>query len=107
MWALKAFVLGSLALGVVGYAVAAALAVAAQAGGTTLDVAVGPLRFVSVTLGGDDHGDDVRPGHRSLLALAGGLANLAAAQLIRRRAGRAGRSRRLRTPWSGRSSSCC
>ena len=42
MWALKAFVLGSLAFAVVGYAAAAALAVAAQAGGTTIDVGVGP-----------------------------------------------------------------
>ena len=38
MRALKAFVLGSLAFGIVGYALAAALAVAAQAGGSTLDV---------------------------------------------------------------------
>ena len=46
MWALKAFLLGSLAFAVVGYAAAAALAVAAQAGGATVDVAVGPLVVV-------------------------------------------------------------
>ena len=33
MWALKAFLLGAFAFGVLGYAAAAALAVAAQAGG--------------------------------------------------------------------------
>ena len=87
MWALKAFVLGSLALGIVGYAVAAALAVAAQAGGTTIDIGVGPLRFVSVTLEGASRVTTFGPGIL-VLALVGGAANVAAAQLIRRRAGR-------------------
>jgi hypothetical protein len=87
MWALKAFVLGSLAFAVVGYAVAAALAVAAQAGGTTVDVGVGPLLLVSVTLEGASRVTTFGPGIL-VLALAGGAANLAAAQLIRRRAGR-------------------
>ena len=85
MWALKAFVLGSLALGIVGYAVAAALAVAAQAGGTTIDIGVGPLRFVSVTLEGATTATTFGPGILAL-ALAGGVANLAAAKLIRHRA---------------------
>ena len=87
MWALKAFVLGSLAFAVVGYAVAAALAVAAQAGGTTIDVGVGPLLLVSVTLEGASRVTTFGPGIL-VLALVGGVANVAAAQLIRRRAGR-------------------
>ena len=87
MWALKAFVLGSLAFAVVGYAAAAALAVAAQAGGTTVDVGVGPLLLVSVTLEGTSRVTTFGPGIL-VLALGGGLANVAAAQLIRRRAER-------------------
>lgn len=85
MWALKAFVLGSLALGIVGYALAAALAVAVQAGGSTIDVGVGPLSFVSVTLEGATTATTFGPGVLAL-ALVGGVANVAAAQLIRHRA---------------------
>ena len=87
MWALKAFLLGSLAFAVVGYAAAAALAVAAQAGGATVDVAVGPLVVVSVSLEGAARVTTFGPGIL-VIALAGGIANVAAAQLIRRRAGR-------------------
>ena len=87
MWALKAFVLGSLALAVVGYAAAAALAVAAQAGGATVDVAIGPLVVLSVALEGPARVTTFGPGIL-VIALAGGIANVAAAQLIRRRAGR-------------------
>jgi hypothetical protein len=87
MWALKAFVLGSLAFAVVGYAVAAALAVTAQAGGTTVEVGVGPVLLVSVTLQGTSRVTTFGPGIL-FLALAGGAANLIAAHLIRRRAGR-------------------
>ena len=61
MRALKAFLLGALAIGVVAYALAAAAAVAAQAGGRTLDVALGPLRIVSVVPEGPATRDDVRP----------------------------------------------
>ena len=43
MRGLKAFVLGAVATGVVAYALVAALAVAAQAGERTLDIALGPL----------------------------------------------------------------
>ena len=71
MRALKAFVLGSLALAIVGYAVAAALAVAAQAGGTTIDVGVGPLLLVSVTLEGASRVTTFGPGIL-VLALVGG-----------------------------------
>ena len=87
MWALKAFLLGSLAFAVVGYAAAAALAVAAQAGGATVDVAVGPLVVVSVALEGAARVTTFGLG-LLVVALAGGIANVAAAQLIRRRAGR-------------------
>jgi len=87
MWALKAFLLGSLALAVVGYAAAAALAVAAQVGGTTVDIALGPLVVVSVAVEGAARVTTFGPGIL-VIALAGGMANVAAAQLIRRRAGR-------------------
>jgi len=86
VWALRAFALGTLALGVVGYAVAAALAVAAQAGDTTIDVGVGPLLFVSVKLEEATRATTFGPGILAL-ALLGGVANLAAAGLIRHRAG--------------------
>jgi hypothetical protein len=85
MWALKAFALGTLALAVVGYAAAAALAVAAQAGGSTLDVGIGPLALVSVTLAGATRVTTFGPGIL-VVALVGGIANVVAAQLIRRRA---------------------
>ena len=48
MRALKAFLLGAFALGVLAYALAAALAVTAQAGGRTIDLALGPLVVVAV-----------------------------------------------------------
>ena len=60
---------------------------AAQAGGTTVDVGVGPLLVVSVTLEGAARVTTFGPGIL-VLALVGGVANVAAAQLIRRRAGR-------------------
>ena len=84
MWALKAFVLGSLAFALVGYAAAAALAVVAQAGGSAIEIGVGPLLLVSVTLEGVTRVTTFGPGI-IVLALVGGLANVAAAQLIRRR----------------------
>ena len=87
MWAVKALVLGSLAFGIVGYAAAAALAVAAQAGSSTIDVALGPLPVVSVTLEGAARVTTFGIGIL-VIALVGGFANVAAAQLIRRRAGR-------------------
>lgn len=89
MRALKAFLLGAVAVGVVAYALVAALAVTAQAGGRTLDLALGPLTLVSVTQGGTATVTTFGPGLVAL-ALAGGLANLAAAQLMRRRSRRSG-----------------
>jgi hypothetical protein len=89
MRALKAFLLGAVAVGVVAYALVAALAVTAQAGGHSLDLALGPLTLVSVTQGGTETVTTFGPG-LVVLALAGGLGNLAAAQLLRRRSRRSG-----------------
>ena len=88
MRALKAFVLGAISVGILAYALVAALAVAAQAGGRTLDIALGPLTLVSVV-------DEGRATETTfgigllVLAFVGGLANLAAAHLMRHRSRRA------------------
>jgi hypothetical protein len=87
MWGLKAFLLGAVAVGVVGYTVLAALAVTAQAGGRALDLALGPLTFVLVARGGTETVTTFGPGLIAL-ALAGGSANLAAARLMRHRSRR-------------------
>ena len=87
MRALRAFLLGTLAIGVVAYAAAAALAVAAQAGDRSLDLALGPVVAVSVVEHAQTTTTTFGPG-LVLLALAGGLANLVLASLIRRRAER-------------------
>ena len=84
MRALKAFLLGMLAFGILGYALAAAVAVAAQAGGSTIDVSAGPLLLVSVAVEGRSAVTTFGPG-LLLIAIVGGLANVGAAQLIRRR----------------------
>ena len=60
------------------------VAVAAQAGGRTLDVAVGPLLIVSVTMEGAARVTTFGPG-LLVLALVGGVVNLVAARMIRRR----------------------
>ena len=60
MRALKAFLLGAFAVGVVAYALAAALAVTAQAGGRTLDVSLGPLVLVVVGPARPGNGHDLR-----------------------------------------------
>jgi len=86
---LKAFLLGTLAVGIVAYAVAAALAVSAQAAGRTLDLRLGPLEIVSVAMEGTATAISFGPGLLAL-ALMGGLLNLAAATMIRRRAEREG-----------------
>lgn len=82
---LKAFLLGALALGILAYGGAAAAAVAAQAAGRSLSLGMGPLVVVSV---GIEKSTAVTTFGSGLLviAIAGGLANLAAARLIRRRA---------------------
>jgi hypothetical protein len=84
---LKAFLLGMLAIGVVAYTATAALAVAAQAGDRSLDLTLGPVGILAVA----DHAGVTTttfgPG-LFLIAVAGGVANLALAALIRRRAER-------------------
>ena len=87
MRALRAFLLGAFAVGVVAYALVAGLAVTAQAGGRALDLALGPLTLVSVTQEGTATVTTFGPG-LVVLALVGGLVNLAAAQLTRHRSGR-------------------
>jgi hypothetical protein len=84
--ALKAFLLGTVAVGIVVYALVAALAVTAQAGGRALEIAVGPLAFVSVTHGGAATVTTFGPG-LVVLALAGGVVNVMVAQLMWRRSG--------------------
>jgi hypothetical protein len=86
---LKAFLLGTLAVGIVGYAVAAALAVSAQAAGRTIDIRLGPLGIVMVATEGAAKVITFGAGLLVLAAL-GGVLNLAAASVIRRRAERAG-----------------
>lgn len=85
MRALKAFLLGALALGALAYALTATLALTAQAGGRTLDVAVGPLLLVSVGEEGSTTVTTFGPG-LAVIALVGGLANLVAAHVVRHRA---------------------
>lgn len=87
MRSLKAFLLGMLAVGVVAYAVAAALAVSAQAAGRALDVGLGPLEIVSVVMQGSATTTTFGPG-LAALAVGGGLLNLTAAWVVRRRAER-------------------
>ena len=92
MRALKAFLLGALAVGALAYALLPTLALTAQAGGHTLDVTLGPLVFVTVGEERDAIITTFGPGV-VVLALVGGLANLAAAVLVRHRA--AGRADRV------------
>jgi hypothetical protein len=87
MRSLSAFLLGTFAIGLVVYTAAAVLAVAAQAGDRSLDLALGPVGVVSVAERGGATTTTFGPG-LLLLAFAGGLANLALAVLIRRRAAR-------------------
>lgn len=87
MRSLRAFLLGALAIGLVAYAAAAAIAVAAQAGDRSLDLALGPVVVVSVVERADGTTTTFGPG-LVLLAVAGGLANLMLAAFIRRRAER-------------------
>ena len=87
MRSLKAFLLGTFAIGLVAYTAAAALAVAAQAGDRSVDLALGPVGIVSVVERAGATTTTLGPG-LLLLAVVGGLANVAVAALIRRRAER-------------------
>jgi hypothetical protein len=87
MRAVKAFLLGSFATGLLVYVVAAAVAVSAQAAGQTLDVSLGPVTVVSVAHDGTAVVTTFGAGI-ALLALAGGVLNACAAAAVRRRAER-------------------
>jgi hypothetical protein len=82
---LKAFLLGALAVGILAYAAAASLAVATQAAGSSLRVGVGPMVFVSVETGTTAASTTFGAG-LLVLGVAGGVVNLGAARLIRKRA---------------------
>lgn len=85
MRALKAFLLGALAVGALAYALVATLALTAQAAGRTLVVAVGPVLLVSVDAAGTSTETTFGLGMLAI-PLAGGVANLAASRLVRGRA---------------------
>jgi hypothetical protein len=86
MRALKAFLLGATAVGALAYALVATLALAAQADARSLDLALGPLRLVSV---GEERGATITTFGPGVIALAvvGGLVNLVAARVLRRGSG--------------------
>ena len=81
MRALKAFLLGTVAIGVVAYAVVAGLVVVVQADGRTLDLGIGPVLIASVAVEGTAKVATFGPG-LILVALLGGVVNLVAAELI-------------------------
>lgn len=83
---LKAFMLGAIAVGILAYAGATALAVAAQAAGRSLAIGLGPIVVVAVEREASAAVTTFGPG-LIVIAAIGGLVNLGAAQLIRRRAG--------------------
>ena len=87
MRALKAFVLGSLAIASSGMPSPLRSRWRRRRAAPPCDVGVGPLPVVSVTVDGATRVTTFGPGIL-VIALAGGLANVAAAELIRRRAGR-------------------
>ena len=84
---LKAFALGAIAVAVLAYTVAAAFAVTAQAAGRSLDIGLGPFIVVSVARNSSAAVTTFGSG-LVVIALIGGMLNLGAAQLIRRRSGR-------------------
>ena len=81
---LRAFLLGSIAMGALAYALLATLALSAQRGGRTLDLALGPLQLVAVAREGTAVVTTFGPGLVALAAV-GGLANLVAASVLHRR----------------------
>jgi hypothetical protein len=86
MRSLRAFALGAIAVGVLAYAGAAALAVGAQAAGRSLVVGLGPLVVVSVEREASDAVTTFGPG-LLVVSIVGGCVNLAAARLVRWKAG--------------------
>jgi hypothetical protein len=85
VWALKALLLGVAAFALVLYAAAAAIGVTADVRGwRTFEVELGPLPLLSFEREGASTSFELGVG-LFVLALAGGLANLLAAALVRRR----------------------
>ena len=84
MLSVRAFLLGAAATGVVAYVFAAALALVAAAGGSTIRLGVGRIVLVSVASGA--HSSTTVLGSGLLVvALAGGVLNLVTARVLRRR----------------------
>jgi hypothetical protein len=85
VWALRAWLLGIAASAVILYATAASIGVTADVRGWgTFDLEVGPLPLLSFERDGASTSFELGTGLFAL-ALAGGLANLLAAALVRRR----------------------
>jgi hypothetical protein len=82
--ALKAFLLGFVAVGLVLYVFAAAIALAVAAGGGTLLLALGPLIVLEVARSGNGTVTSFGGG-LVVLALLAGVVNAVAADVIRRR----------------------
>jgi hypothetical protein len=82
--ALRAFLLGAAALGLIAYTLAAAAAVAAQAAGRELELAAGPLLLVAVRHEAAATETTLGPGLLAV-ALLGGAANALAAAIVARR----------------------
>ena len=80
----RALALGVVAAGVIAYALAAASAVLAQAGGRTLDVHLGPLTLVAVERVGATTATTFGSGLLAV-ALLGGVVNAVLAVVLARR----------------------
>lgn len=82
--AVRALVIGTVAVAVLAYVVAAGVAVAADSVGTTFRAALGPVLLVAVERDGAASVTTLGPG-LTVIALAGGLANLVAALVLEAR----------------------
>jgi hypothetical protein len=84
MWALRAFGLGGAAAAAVAYVFAATAGLVAAAAGLELTLALGPLVLVAVELEGPTTATTIGGG-LAAVALAGAVANLIGAAVLRRR----------------------
>ena len=84
MRAVKVFLVGAAAIGAVAYVFAAGLALVVAAGGSTMQLGLGPLLLVSVRHDGGSTTTVIGFGLIAV-ALAGGLLNLLAARWVGRR----------------------
>jgi hypothetical protein len=80
---LRALALGAVASGVVAYTLATAVAVAVASGGSTIEIAVGPVVVLAVERADGDAVTTLGPG-LAVIALAGGILNAAAAVVVSR-----------------------